>query len=425
MISLKHLFLSAAAFAGPITALAALTAGQTSTAVNDPSFRTIRVIVNDDFMAPAIIRLGSSDRLTVSFDEISDEPRQLQYRLIHCNADWTESRLTESEYLDGFNIADIEDCAFSSNTFVHYLNYRIDIPSADMNPLVSGNYLLQVFDRFDPDKVLLQTRFCVTENIVEVSGLASSYTDRGVNDRLQQLSVRLGDIGQTGNPFQDLIVNISQNRRPETTHTLTHPSRVENNAVIFEHDPALIFHAGNEYRRFEVVRLDYPGMNIDSLRFGGSNYHAWLTPDQTRADSEYCYDQTQNGRFLIREHNSTDSDLGADYVTIHFTLDHPWLPGEDIYVDGDFTYHRFTSANRMVYNPTTGIYELQMPLKQGAYNYQYVTLPRSGTGIASVSEVEGDKFETRNEYLVQVYLRTPGSRADRMIGQAIITDPTK
>lgn len=48
------------------------------------------------------------------------------------------SSSVESEYIDGFNIADIEDYALSQATTVHYVNYRLSIPNRDMSPMLSG-----------------------------------------------------------------------------------------------------------------------------------------------------------------------------------------------------------------------------------------------------------------------------------------------
>ena len=149
----------------------------TATAIFAPSFRTLKILNPDNFMAPPVIRLNSPDQLIITFDEIAEENRYLQYRLVHCNADWQPSRLVETEYLDGFNVADIEDFAFSENTFVHFVNYRIVIPEDNMRPLVSGNYLLQVFDRDNVDDTILQVRFMVSEDIASISGGATPRTD--------------------------------------------------------------------------------------------------------------------------------------------------------------------------------------------------------------------------------------------------------
>ena len=70
-----------------------------------------------------------------------------------------------------------------------------------------------------------------------------------------------------------------------------------------------------------------------------------------------------------------------------------------------------------------------MPLKQGAYNYRYLIFPSNKGPFSDTSAtfttngllnptaiVEGNKYETSNEYWVGVYYRAPGSRADRLIG---------
>ncbi len=338
----------------PVFALCSLSAAaevNTASAIFAPRVRTLSVRNPDNFMAPAVIRPATDDRLVINFDIIGDAHEYLRYRLLHCNADWQPSRLLESEYVDGFNEAQITDYAYSSNTYVHYVNYNIVIPNEDMRPLASGNYLLQVFNEDTPDETLLQCRFSVTESSVVIHPRVTTRTDRGFNTEWQQLDidVDLSALPVT-NAYQDLIVTVTQNNRPETTRTMTHPLRVESQHAIFEHDPNLIFGASNEYRRFETVRIDYPGMHVDSVRFGGTNWHAYLGYDENRAEKDYSFDKTQNGRFMIDEYNATDPDLGADYVTVHFTLDSPEVIGGDVYIDGDFALHRFDDRNRMTYN---------------------------------------------------------------------------
>lgn len=393
----------------------------TSEGVFRADVRTLKVQNPDYFMSPAVIRLGMADRLFVNFDIIGETHEYLRYRLVHCNADWQPSRLLESEYVDGFNEAEVTDYAYSSNTFVHYVNYNIEIPNPEMQPLVSGNYLLQVYPEGEPDQLLLQARFSVSENAFPVTGGVTTRTDYGFNTEYQQLTIGVDAGGGCYNPYQDFIVTVIQNNRPETMRTMSHPLRVDGSTIVFDHDPALIYPAVDEYRRFETVRADYAGMHVDSVKFGGTNWHAWLATDSPRAGRDYVYDSTQHGRFMIDEYNSTDPDLGADYVTVHFTLDAPEIVGGDVYVDGDFTLHRLDDFNCMHYDYTTRQYTAQIPLKQGSYNYQYVVAPKGG-GYPDPSIIEGNKYETSNEYLVQVWLRLPGSRADRLVGTALISN---
>lgn len=405
-----------------LSATIATASEDTATRIFSPRFRTLKVSNADNFMLPPAIRLNSPDRIIISFDEIAEDNSWLQYRLIHCNTDWQPSRLVESEYLDGFNIADIEDFAFSENTFVHFVNYRLEFPNDTMRPLTSGNYLLQVFDRDNPSEIILQLRFMIYEDTAVISGNASGRTDRGHNTEFQQLSLALALPGlKNVNPYQDLTLTILQNGTETSRHTVSRPMRVDGESIVYEHIPELIFPAGNEYRRFESISNNFSGMNVDSLRFGGTNYQVWLRKDIGRALRNYEYDSTQHGRFLIREYNATDSDLGADYITVHFLLDMPQLRDADIYIDGEMTHGQFDASNRMVYDSDSRMYRLAIPLKQGAYNYRYVTRPTSGdTSRLSTTLTEGNKYETQNEYWVAVYYHPPGARADRLVGFAVI-----
>lgn len=393
----------------------------TSERIFDPKYKTLKTCTADDFMSPSVIRLGTNDRIVVTFDEIGEDNSYLEYRLVHCNADWQPSRLVESEYLDGFNYAKIEDYAFSSNTYVHYVNYRIELPNEDMNILRSGNYLLQVYDPESPEDIILQTRFQVSENIVGIRGEVTSRTDRGHYSGWQQLGMEinveaLGDC----NPYQDIKVQVRQNVSESNARQLRNPLRINGRTLVYDHTPELIFPASNEYRRFESVSNSFPGMHVDSLRYMGSNYHVWLKEDYERSGREYSYDRTQHGRFLVHEYNATDSDIGADYITVHFALDIPEMKDKDVYIDGEFVHDRYDDANRMAYNPIRNRYEAQIPMKQGAYNYRYVVIDKGSMSSPDAGTIEGNKYETDNEYCVSVWYSAPGSRADRLVGSKLI-----
>lgn len=378
--------------------------------------RSMKVSKEDDFMAAPSIRLGSDEHIIINFDELGDDYSDLQYRLVHCGPDWIPSGLLDSEYLDGFNIADVDDWAFSSNTFVHYINYRIVIPNERIHPLLSGNYILQIFGRDDPDGIIAEARFSVTEQSADVRGTVSSRTDRGLNTEWQQIDLEVvpTDVA-ISDSYTMLRVDITQNNAPQSLKTLRTPSRLDGKNIIYVHQPDLIFKAGNEFRRFETVRVGYNDMHVDSMRFLGRNYHAWLTPDQERSTVAYSYDQTQQGRFLVREYSSTDSDLGADYVTVHFRLESPEVVDADVYVEGEFTGYNHDESSRMHYDYSESAYLLEMPLKQGSYNYRYVAVLRRGDRSPDSSLIEGDKYETRNEYRVQVWYRPVGGRYERLI----------
>lgn len=378
-----------------------------------PRFKTLKVQNMDIFDAPPIIRLGSEDRVEITFDEIGEDNQFLEYRLLHCNADWQPSSLLDSEYIDGFNAVRIEDYAFSTATFVHYVNYRVEIPNEETGLLRSGNYLLQVYNPDVPDDVLLQARFRVSENSATITGGYNARTDRGFNDCWQQVwATATVELGDGSNPYNDYRLEVTQNNNDMSRQILPAPSRVNGNQLIYDHNPKLIFPAGNEYLRFESTSNQFPGMKVDSLHYEGTNYHVWLKPDSPRAEREYQFDQTQHGRYIVREYNSTDSNIGADYITVHFLLEMDQLAESEVFVDGEMTNGLFTDRNRMTYDRGVGAYTLQMPLKQGAYNYRYVVKGPDG----EFTSLDGDKWETGNQYEVGLWKRRPGDRADRLIG---------
>lgn len=300
----------------------ALNASDTADGIFAPGFKSLQVRVEGNPLAPPVINMYTPDRIIVEFDEMAEEPRYLRYRLLHCNSDWRPSQLVETEYLDGFNQADIDNYALSESTLAHYVHYSLAVPDEDMRPTVSGNYLVQVFDEDNPDEVLLQTRFMLNENTASMTSSVTSRTDTDYNNRHQQISLDAGlDGTDVSDPFNDLRLVVVQNGRPDTRRVIDKPLRIGNRSAVYEHLASLIFPAGNEYRRFEMVNVHYPGLGIDHYDFAEPYYHAIIDTDKIRANDRYEYDEDQSGRYFIREFNSNYPAVDADYIITHFTLE--------------------------------------------------------------------------------------------------------
>lgn len=386
----------------------------------DPNFKTLQVRQNGDPLGFPMYVMGTDGYLVFSFDELAEDRNYLRYRVIHCNSDWQPSVLVDSEYLDGFNEAEVEDYEFSRTTTVHYVHYSVSIPNKDIRITHSGNYLLQVYNENEPEKVLLQFRFYVSENSVNVSGNVKTVTDVDYNKKHQQLSFVV-DCARSPveSLFSDLKVVVEQNQRQDNQVVLTHPMSVRGKAAVYEHLPALIFRGGNEYRRFETVSTQFPSLGVSDIEYRYPYYHFFLQPDKTRAYSQYLYDQTINGKFYIREYNSADSDTEADYVVAHFTLDAPYIPGREIFIEGDITNRSLGKDAMMTYNSEAGMYEKVMLLKQGQYNYQYLSKKKTEDDYKT-EPLEGDFYQTVNQYIVRTYTRPRGEKADRLIGYSVL-----
>lgn len=402
--------------------MSALYIGATDTqqGIFDSRFHTLETRLDGDFYAAPVIPLNGEDHIVISFDEIGEERSYLRYSLVHCDTDWQPSPLIDSEYIDGFNEGRIEDYAYSQLAKTHYTHYTLSIPNDDMRLTKSGNYLLKVYDESDPENTLLQTRFMVSEYSMKLSAEITSRTDIDYNNSHQQLSVIVNtDEAPVSNVMTDLMLRVEQNRRTDNAVVVRHPSRFAGKNVYYEHIRPLIFPAGNEYRRVEFTSVTIPMKGVQRTDYFEPYYHVTLIPDEVRASKPYIYDQTQHGRFLIREYNSSQSEIEADYVAVHFSLPCDEINGFNLFLDGDFTNRRFNQESRLVYNRATGAYETTLLLKQGAYNYQILALA-NGETTGRTDIIEGDNHQTVNEYFIALYNRIPGERYDRLTATAII-----
>ncbi len=411
---LLHTFMAAVC---AITAMAQVETGDTRTGVFHPQIHSLQVQALGNDQRPPVISLDGTGRVVVKWDELAEDRRYMRYELKHCDSQWRVDNLVDSEFLDGFNEGTVEDFAYSYGTKTHYVNYRITLPDNNMRPLVSGNYLLRVYDESEPEATLLQARFYVVEPLTKISAEVSSRTDVDYNAAHQQLKVAVeAEKLPMHDYFSNLWLVISQNSRVDNERTVFHPLRVAPPNLYFESKPELIFPGGNEYRRFETISTTVPTMGIEDVSYAEPYYHFTLYTDRPRREDMYAYDETQHGRFRVREYNSSSGDTEAEYAVTHFSLDIPEMHNADVFIDGDMMLRRFNDESRMVYNRTTRMYEASPLLKQGAYNYQYLVVPRNGSMIGNTGPIEGNFYQTINEYMIRAYYRLPGDRYDRLVG---------
>lgn len=406
-----------------VMVIAAMAQGRVDTRVHifDNNVRSLKVCLASNMYIPPVLMMNSDDCLVVNFDYIDYDVHYLRYSVTHCNADWQPSQLVESEYVSGFNYADIDDYAPSEATYVHYYNYQFMLPNADMEFLVSGNYLLSVYEQDDPNTILFQTRFSVCEGTVGVYPQVTSRTDIEYNNRFQQVSFDIRyKPNQIKDPYSEFTCIVSQNSREDNAVTVNRPTMVGMDHVTYEHNRDLIFAAGNEFRRFETVNAHNINMGVQSIRYYEPMYNAILMIDEPRNETQYLYDKTQFGRFTIRNAEAFgENALQADYMITHFTLDtYGKLNGGNVWLYGEFLDGYPASQAMMKYDASSGCYTADLLLKQGAYNYMYLWVP-DGTSVGQTSRIEGDHYETVNEYLVKVYDRPMGERYDHLVGYGV------
>lgn len=387
----------------------------------DKQVKTLRTIVDGDFMRLPVIDNSQNSSIEISFDYLANEEPYLEYRVVHCDAQWQQDDLSELDYLDGFLPVKVAAAEPSFNTFTNYFHYSVNFPNKDVKLQVSGNYAVIFYDEDNPDTPIAVATFSVSEQMAFVAGEVSANTDIDYLQQHQQLTLQCS-WSQSQLPYldpaHDLKLLVTQNHRPDTRRIIPSPSRMEAGKAFYEHQQPLIFEAGNTYRRFEFTDHRYATFGIEQVRYQAPDYHVTLVTDQARSGSFYRYDQDQHGRYLVHALRVDDTDLESEYFWAHFFLSGAMPPRGNggIYLTGDFTYGELSDDYKMTYDTELQCFVADVLLKQGHYNYQYlVEMP---DGRLSTSVVEGNYYETQNQYDIYVYYRPIGARYDRLLGVA-------
>jgi hypothetical protein len=369
-----------------------------------------------DFSLP-ILELGSNQRVVLKFDELTDNIRNYSYTITHCDFDWFPSRLIPAEYLDGFIDNPINDHTQSINTTIPYVNYLLAIPNDNIKLLVSGNYLLTVFEEGKRDTPILTRRFYVVEPSSKISGMVKKATFDAFKGPNQEVDFMVECSGiSMQDPRNEVKVVLMQNSRYDNAITNLKPLNVRNNQLIYDYNQENVFAGGNEFRNFDAKNIRINGMGVAKTEFIQPLYHVTLRTDEPRRNEDYRFENDLNGRYLVKNDRANDPDLESDYIFVHFSLEIPEpLLVSDIYIFGELSVWQCNASNKMTYNPALRLYEGTMLLKQGFYDYQYVCMEKGSQKIDN-NLLEGSHVETENDYQIFVYHRSFSARYDHLIG---------
>lgn len=389
------------------------------TQIFDTDIHTLRVYNPNQKPYYPVVDLHVNEYVELSFDDLHPSFRLFSYKIIHCNADWTVSNATETEYAEGFSTGNIEDSSPSINTYVPYTHHSIRFPNENVRFKQSGNYAIVIYTNNDEQQVALTARVYVSENSITINGTVSGITDIDYKKEHQQLSIDIIPNNFTiHNPYRDIKVIVQQNQRMDNEVSNVVPSIVQGNKISYINERKLIFAAGNEFRNFDLSATRILSRRIEDISFVQTQYHALLYPDEIRKKAWYTQDYDINGRIIVNIQGTTENDTEADYFFVHFSLPSSLLP-EDVYLLGQFNHYHMDSSSIMKYNYEKRCYEKSLLLKQGGYDYAYVTRARESEK-GTMNTIEGDYWETENEYIVYVYYRSFNDQSDRLIGKKII-----
>ena len=385
---------------------------QIASRIHYPSIQTAFVQTADTYIHPnVVLNLGSLSEASLQFDDLGLNYPSYYFRIIHCQADWKPSPLSEIEYLADFNDIPLRNPTSSIGTKVPYLHYSVPIPSLK----VSGNYIAMVYNKRNKRDTVLCVRFSVAEQLVKTQTSFSYAKTNALRATHQSIDFKL-HIPPVLNYAGDdqLHIQIRQNHQSENLLQKLPAGQfnLEDNSLTFPFfGQENAFAGSNEFRLIDLRSSQQKLSFVDQITTGEKINLLKTQVEQVQGLYAYVQRNDFNGAYVIESYENRENPLQADYVQCTFRLK-PTESLQDVYVVGGFNDFTFTSP--LLLNPSTGLLEHTRILKQGVYNYQFKSKNPPNVTL------EGNYAQTENLYEVLVYYQKPGTRYDSLVGYTTV-----
>ena len=378
------------------------------------NIKTVSFVQNNQNVVP-IFQLG--DAFQLQFDDLYGNDASYFYEIVHCDYNWNPSDIQKRDYLQGFDNQRIQESSSSFNCLQIYTHYRLPFPNSTTQLKISGNYILKILN--EDKEVVFSRKFIVYENLVTVPiqiKRARTVTNLDTKHNLE-FTIK-SNVINFQNPLKNIKTVLLQNGKFNNAISNIKPQFTIGNDLVYKYDTPTQFWAGNEFLYFDNKEIRVASNTISRVDSQKDIYSSYLFTNEARANSNYYNNQDVNGNFVIRRLFAENSDVEADYAWVYFSLSAPLFRSSDgaIYVIGMFNNYTLTAENKMEYNPEKAIYEKAILIKQGFTNFEYLAVKPNGS-IDSENAIDGNYFQTENEYTVLVYYKEDTDRFTRIIGK--------
>lgn len=383
--------------------------------------RSVRFFPSDSEIDHPIVELNSSSSLVLQFDDLEADAKHVFYKIVHCNADWTESENFDPiDYIDGFQENRIYETQGSFNTRLPYTHYDLVLPNEDVRWTKSGNYLLKVYLNNDEDELIITRRFMVVERIMKAVPQMRRTAAPPNTATHQELTLKVQYAGmRVGNPEEQIRTVILKNGRWDKVIFNPRPTKILSNEMRYDWQGRIQFPGGKQFRPLDLRSFRFRTNQMERLDVQEDAIYVELFRDPIYANSPYIFIPDLNGKFIIQSHDMPDERLQGEYAYVRFRLAmrEPLPDGKDIYILGGLNNFQPMPEYRMHYNPLEKMYMAEVPLKNGHYDYQYAVFDSENPSesVPDIMPTEGSSFETENEYLILVYYREFGARYEKLV----------
>ncbi|OWK69808.1 DUF5103 domain-containing protein [Pedobacter sp. AJM] len=369
-----------------------------------------------------VITLNSAEKIMLTFDDLLGGTKNYWYTIEHCTSDWQSSRISTTDYLDGFNDDRVIDYRYSSNTVRKYTHYEISLPNTQIQPKISGNYMLKVYLDNDKSKPVISQRFYILDSQVAVAGEITNPLQVADRNARQKINFSINYTMQIANPYQDIKAVVMQNFDPNTAVVNTRPAFIRPNQLVYNDINTNDFPGNNEFRKFDTRSLRYKAENVKDIYRDNQTVNVMLFRDAPRNTGAFGNQFDENGNFFIRNTDGRDDKTESEYIDVLFTLNAaaPGANGE-AYVIGRFNNYALNKENQLIYDADRKQFYATILMKQGLYDYEYTWLNKD-TKTVETQPFEGSFFQTENSYQIFVYYRRPGARWDTLVGYTSLSN---
>ena len=365
-----------------------------------------------------IYTINGGERIQLEFDDLEGNYKSYYYTYQLCDYNWTPVNLSPFDYIKGFTQNRITTYRYSSIALTRYTHYQAILPEQNSLPAKSGNYLLKVFLDGDTAKVAFTKRLLVVETKASVAAAVVQLLSAQNFTSYQKVrfTVTTSDINAFS-AAQQIKVVVLQNNRWDNAQKDVVPTFVRGNVLDYSNENIAQFPGGKEWRWLDIRSFRLQSDRIDHADYGKTYTNMYAVPDIDRSAQRYVYYPDYNGTYNIITYETINPFWQGDYATVKFSFAPPGgkqIDGKNIYVAGQFTGFETTDKYKMRFNESTGLYEASVFMKQGYYSYTYLT--EDENGVDKTNLLEGNYWETENNYTILVYYKSFTDRTDQLIG---------
>lgn len=387
--------------------------------VYSPRIKTVKFNVAGNPLAYPVWKLNSADRLELHFDDLDGNVKNYSYTYQLCNADWSPALVSQFDYITGFSQMRLTNYRISSQSLTKYTHYQVVLPERNSLPSKSGNYLLKVFQDGDTSKLAFTRCLLVIDQRVEIGAQIQQPFNGQIFRTHQKVQFTVNTTKlNLMNALQQVKVSILQNNRWDNYLHDIRPTFVRQGSLEYNTENDCILPGGREWRWLDLRSFRLQSDRVERAEYGKNGTDIYVKTDGDRSQQRFVFYRDNNGMFYNEALESINPLWQADYATVHFRYAPPGkmaFPAKDVYLLGELSGYGTADSAKMRFNEQDGVYETSLFLKQGYYDYAYVT-KEDNNRPPSFEFTEGNFWDTENSYTILVYYRSLGGRTDELIG---------